>query len=72
MREVLYVLCSYVTLSGTLSSTPLAANVHWLGVTLPPSTGLQDDPEKLQEFYDELVNEPLENREEEEEQEDEE
>lgn len=41
-------------------------------MTLVPSTGLQDDPDKMQEFYEELMAEQLENPEEEEEQEGEE
>lgn len=46
-----------------------ALTTRWLGMTLLPSAGLQDDPEKMQEFYDELMSEQLENPEEEEEEE---
>ena len=67
LGKELCVLCSYKALFGTLSSTPLAVTIHWLGVTLPPSTGLQDDPDKMQEFYEELMSEQLEKLEEEEE-----
>lgn len=49
-----------------------AVTTCWPCVTLVPSTGLQDDPDKMQEFYEELMAEQLENPEEEEEQEGEE
>ncbi|MPC50110.1 Calpain-A [Portunus trituberculatus] len=62
----------YITMFVTLRSTHVAASIHSLDMTLPPLTGLQDDPDKMQEFYDELMSEQQENPEEEEEQEDEE
>lgn len=65
----MYVTSTFLTLTPCVKNFKYHPSSPWPSLSLPPPTGVEGDPEKLQELYDELMTEQEERAEEEEQEE---